>query len=252
VSSRSAAQAAADVAALVSLEGRVALVTGGSGGIGSAIVRRFREAGAAVLNADVPERADDQASHFLPCDLADPASVQATVEGVRAAEGRLDVVVHAAGITRDAVLWKMSQEAWSDVMRVNLDSAFHLLQAATPMLRERGGSVVLIASINGERGKFGQANYAASKGGLIALAKTAARELGRFDVRVNVIAPGLIDTPMTRSLPAEIVARARAETVLGRLGQADDVARAALFLGSDLSTHVTGQVLRVDGGQCMA
>ncbi len=250
MTSRVGENAAADLGALLSLEGKVALVTGGSGGIGSAIVRRLREAGAVVVNADLA--AGEDGGEFVACDLSDVSAIESLVEEIGGTHGRLDVIVHAAGITRDAVLWKMTDAAWSDVMRINLDSAFHLLRAATPRLRERGGTVVLISSINGERGKFGQANYAASKGGLIALAKTAARELGAFGIRVNVIAPGLIETPMTRDLPDDVVRRAREEIALGRLGRPDDVASAVLFLGSDLSAHVTGQVLRVDGGQWMA
>jgi len=248
--SGTASGSAAGLAGLLSLEGKVALVVGGGGGIGSAIVRLLREAGAAVVSSDLPARATG--GDFAPCDLADPEAIRATVAEVSEARGRLDVVVHAAGITRDAVLWKMSDEDWSDVMRVNLDSAFHLLRAAAPRLRERGGAVVFVASINGERGKFGQANYAASKGGLIALAKTAARELGRFGVRVNVVAPGFVETPMTRDLPADVVRRARDETVSGRVGRPEDVAGPVLFLASELSAHITGQVVRVDGGQCMA
>jgi NAD(P)-dependent dehydrogenase (short-subunit alcohol dehydrogenase family) len=164
--------------------------------------------------------------------------------------GGIDVLVHAAGITRDAVLWKMTPAMWREVLAVNLDAAFHLLQVAVPRMRARGGgSIVLISSINGERGKFGQANYAASKAGLIGLARTTAREVGRFGVRSNVVAPGMILTPMTRDLPEEIRARAEAETALGRLGTPEDVARVVLFLASNLSAHVTGQTLRVDGGQ---
>ncbi|MFV1959479.1 MAG: SDR family oxidoreductase, partial [Planctomycetota bacterium] len=167
--------------------------------------------------------------------------------------GRLDILVHAAGITRDAVLWKMEPEAWDAVLRVNLSSAFHLLRLAVPRMRKGGGgSIVFISSINGERGKFGQANYAASKAGLIGLARTAAREGGRFSIRVNVVAPGMILTPLTENLPREILDRAVEETALGRLGRPADVAAATLFLASDLGRHVTGQVLRVDGGQLMA
>ena len=159
-------------------------------------------------------------------------------------------MVHCAGITRDGVLWKLSSDDWRAVMAANLDSAFYLLHAAVPALRAAGGgAVVLVSSINGERGKAGQANYAASKAGLNALARTAARELGRFGIRVNAVAPGWVETPMTAALPEELRQRALAETALGRLGRPEDVAGAVLFLCSDLARHVTGQVLRVDGGQ---
>jgi NAD(P)-dependent dehydrogenase (short-subunit alcohol dehydrogenase family) len=161
--------------------------------------------------------------------------------------------VHCAGITRDGVVWKLSPEHWSEVLRVNLDSAFHLLRLLVPRMRAAGsGSVVLLASINGERGKFGQANYAASKAGLIALGKSAARELGGFGIRVNSVAPGWIETEMTRNLPDDFRQRAIAETALARLGSPEDVAGAVLFLCSPLASHITGQVLRVDGGQLTA
>jgi 3-oxoacyl-[acyl-carrier protein] reductase len=147
----------------------------------------------------------------------------------------------------------MTADAWDRVLRVNLDSAFHLLHGAVPLLRRaKDSSVILVTSINGERGKFGQSNYAASKAGLIGLGRTAARELGAFGVRVNMIAPGMIRTAMTEQLGDEVRERAQEETVLRRLGEPDDVARVALFLASDLSRHVTGQVLRVDGGQLIA
>jgi len=171
----------------------------------------------------------------------------------------VDHVVYCAGIARDRALWKLSLEEWGQVLTVNLSGAFHLLRAVAPHLRAPlpagaplvpgGRSVSLVASINGERGKRGQANYAASKGGLIALARTAARELGAFGVRVNAISPGLIETAMTAALPADVLVRAREESALGRLGRPEHVAGVALFLASDLAAHVTGQVIRVDGGQ---
>ncbi len=225
-------------------------MTGGAGGIGAAVAARLVEAGARVACLDRPGSAEVEATTPLPCDLREPRAVAAAFAGLDAAFGRLDVVVHAAGITRDGVLWKLSDEDWSEVLRVNLDSAFLVLREAVPRLRRAGGgSIVLVSSINGERGKFGQANYAASKAGLNALARTAARELGGFGIRVNAVAPGLIRTGMTGALPDEVRERAAAEAVLGRTGEPDDVARAILFLVSDLARHVTGQVLRVDGGQ---
>jgi len=234
----------------VSLAGRRALVAGGGGGIGAAIVRLFLEAGAEVASADRPGVSAPPGSRALECDLADPAAVRELF--TRLGWKELDFVVHAAGIVRDGVLWKLADGDWSQVMAVNLDSAFHLLRGAVPLLRARGdGSVVLISSINGERGKLGQSNYAASKAGLIGLARSAARELGRFGIRVNAIAPGLVRTPMTAALPPEVQQRALEETALGRVAEPEDVAGAALYLCSSLGRHVTGQVLRVDGGQLM-
>lgn len=235
---------------LLSLEGRSALVTGGSGGIGAAIVASLQAAGARVASVDLPGQEPPAGAVALPCDLSDADAVAALGPQVDSAFGRLDVLVHAAGITRDGVLWKMSRDAWDAVLSVNLDAAFHLLQMAVPRMRAAdGGRVVLVSSINGERGKFGQANYAASKAGLHGLARTAAREVGRFGIRVNVVAPGMILTPMIEALPEVVRARAVEETARGCLGTPEDVARAVLFLVSDLSEHVTGQILRVDGGQ---
>lgn len=239
--------------AALSLAGRVALVVGGGGGIGAAIVEVLLSAGATVVSADLPGRPCAPGAQAAAVDLAEPAQVRALVEGVKARHGALHVLVHAAGITRDGMLWKLEETAWDQVIAVNLTSAFHLLKAATPLLRTAGGgAVVLIASINGQRGKLGQANYAASKAGLITLGKTAAIELAAFGVRVNTVAPGLIDTPMTAALPPQVRQRAVDESLLKRAGTPEDVAQAVLFLVSDMSRHVTGQVLRVDGGQLTA
>ena len=235
----------------LSLRGKCALVTGGSGGIGSAVVALLAQAGADVLNIDRPGCRAPANATTLECDLACPAAVRTLGDRIAAEHPRLDALVHCAGITRDGVLWKLSDQDWSEVLTINLDSAFHLLRAFVPCLREAGGgSVVLVSSINGERGKFGQSNYAASKAGLIALGKSAALELGRFGIRVNAVAPGMIDTPMTAQLDKRIVENAVAQTATGRIGSPQDVAGAVLFLCSELASHVTGQVLRVDGGQC--
>lgn len=242
-----------DLSQMVSLSDRVALVTGGSGGIGSAIVRLYRQAGATVVSVDRPGIAPPEGAVPIACDLADRTAIASMTEDVARRFERLDILVHCAGITRDAVVWKMAPDDWEQVMRVNLDSAFHLLRGTTDLLRAASGaSVILVASINGERGKFGQANYSASKAGLIGLGRTAARELGAFGIRVNMIAPGMIATELAARLPEDVRERAREESVLGRLGEPEDVAYAALFLASALSRHVTGQVLRVDGGQLIA
>ena len=233
------------------LDGAVAVVTGAAGGIGRAIVFGLEAEGVRVVGVDIGEAAD--AGNCQHCDVTDGEQVRGLVDRVVDEYGGIDLLVHAAGVTRDGVLWKLEDEDWSAVMRVNLDAAFLLLRASARHLRRSSrGATVLVSSINGERGKIGQANYAASKAGLIGLARSAARELGRDGVRVNVIAPGFITTPMSASLPSEIKERAVAETVLGRTGRPEDIADAVVFLCSGLSGHVTGQVLRVDGGQLMA
>ncbi len=241
---------AAGVSSLTSLSGKVALVAGGAGAIGAAVVARLLECGARVYSLDQPGRQPAAGAIAIDSDLTDAAQVAAAVSRIERDAGRLDVVVHAAGITRDGRLWKLSPEDWKAVLATNLDSAFYLLHAAVPLMRRSGpGAIVLVSSINGERGKAGLAPYAASKAGMNALARTAARELGGFEIRVNVVAPGWINTPMTASLPEALHQRARDESALGRIGTPDDVAKAVVFLSTDLSRHVSGQVLRVAGGQ---
>ena len=237
----------------LALDEKIALVTGSGGGIGGATATLLAAAGATVYAVDLPGRPVPAGVNAAPCDLGDPAAVGELIADVSETTGRLDILVHAAGIVRDGVLWKMSDDDWADVLRVNLDAAFWLLRATAPVMRAGGGgSVVLVTSINGERGKFGQSNYAAAKAGLIGLGRTAARELGHFGVRVNLVAPGWIETEMTAGLPEAAHAKAVEETALGRTGRHEDVAAAILFLVSDMSRHVTGQILRVDGGQLTA
>jgi NAD(P)-dependent dehydrogenase (short-subunit alcohol dehydrogenase family) len=237
---------------LLRLDGRVAVVAGGAGALGSAIAIRLAGCGARVFVLDLAGRSGPDGTATVSCDLRQSSEVTAAIADIGREAGRLDIAVHAAGITRDARVWKLSDEDWHAVLAVNLDSAFALVRAVTPLLRvRRSGSIVLISSINATRGKVGLAAYAASKAGLEALARTAARDLGVFGVRVNAVAPGWIDTPMTAAVPAEFHQKAVEETALGRLGEPDDVARAVLFLASDLGRHVTGQVVRVDGGQLM-
>ena len=231
--------------------GEVAIVTGGASGIGRAIVDALVLAGARVHVLD--KHFDSGIAGGVVChpiDLRDPHAPAQVVQRVFSLEGRIDHLVNNAGLARDAVLWKLDDDAWDEVLDVNLGAAFRMLRAIAPLMRERGkGRIVQIASINGLRSKFGQANYSASKAGVIALTRTAARELGRFGITVNAIAPGLIETPMTHSLPDEVRERARAETASGRIGLPGDVAAVVLFLLSDASAHVTGTVLPVDGGQ---
>ncbi len=234
----------------VSLDGSIAIVTGGGGGIGTAVAAQLTDAGAHVVSLDRANRPGPPGTESIACDMAVGAEVLAAVAQVATTHGRLDIVVHCAGITRDRSLARMTDAEWSEVIDINLSSAFHLVRGAIAPLREAGGgAIVFVSSINAERGKAGQANYTASKAGLIGLAKTAARELGHYGIRVNVVAPGWVDTAMTAVLAPEFRQRALDETVLGRVGTPGDVAGPVLFLCSPLSRHVTGQVLRVDGGQ---
>jgi 3-oxoacyl-[acyl-carrier protein] reductase len=233
---------------LLSLEGKVALVAGAAGGIGDATARLLGSMGAEVIGIDMPGKTAPGPARFIHCDLSEPESIPDLAREL----GRLDLLVHCAGIRRDAVLWKMEDESWSAVLRANLDSAFYLLKRATPLLRKQGGAAVFVASINGSRGKFGQSNYSASKAGMVGLARTAARELGKFDVRVNIVEPGLIRTPMTEGLPEEAIRQGVDESLLGRMGEPRDVAAAILFLCSSMGRHITGQIVRVDGGQLVA
>ncbi len=231
----------------------VALVTGASSGIGLAVALALARAGARVHAFDLappPAVPGEDAPAFQRVDVRSAEEVERAVARVLERERRIDHVVHCAGITRDRALWNLDDEAWNDVLAVNLTGAFHVLRAVAPSMRERrAGRIVTIASVNGLRGRFGQANYAASKAGLVALTRTAARELGARGITVNAIAPGMVETPMSAALPPEIRERARAETCLGRLGRPEDVAQAVLFLLSEAAAHVTGTVLVVDGGQ---
>ena len=239
--------------------GDVAIVTGAARGIGHAVLTALCEAGARVHGFDLSEpetrrqgaRAPDfQRPVFHRVDVRDTAQVDAAVQEVLEAEGHIDLLVNNAGVTRDRALWKLSDEEWAEVLDVNLTGAHRMLRAVAPGMRERSrGRIVQVASINGLRGVFGQANYGASKGGLIALTRTAARELGPRGITVNAVAPGMVRTAMYEGLPAEVREQALAETALGRIGEAEQVAAAVLFLLSDAATHVTGAVLAVDGGQ---
>ena len=240
------------------LAGRVAFVTGGASGIGLACARELARRGARVAVADADAgRLGRLARAFgrenlYPLDVTDAAAVRAAVRDVVSRLRRVDILVLAAGICRDAVLWKMTDEAWTRVIDVDLSGAAHVLRAAAEaMRRRRSGRVVLISSINGRRGKFGQSNYAAAKAGLLGLARSAARELGASGVTVNVVEPGFTATPMTAGLPPEVRARALAETPLGRVGTPEDVAAAVAFLAGPGAAHITGQTLAVDGGQGM-
>lgn len=231
------------------LNSKVAVVTGGSGAIGGAILHALRQAGTTAISLDVVKPKDSE-QPWVRCDVCEEASVAAAIETVFQQHGRLDIAVHGAGISRDAVLWKLSLEDWDLVQAVNLRGAFLLLRCAIPRMRGgASGRLVLIGSINGSRGKFGTSAYSASKAGLLGLMKTAAREVGRFGITVNIIEPGWVRTPLTEAVPQQIRDAALAESLLGSFVEVADIAAAVLYLCGSGGQRVTGQVLRVDAGQ---
>jgi 3-oxoacyl-[acyl-carrier protein] reductase len=239
-------------------DGQVALVTGASRGIGRAIALALAGRGATVAAAARGANAQPVVDAILAgggraevvtLDVTDGAAAAAAVAAVAARHGRLDVLVLNAGITRDQLMLRMKRTEWDEVIATNLTSAFSLCQAALkPMLKQRRGRIVAISSVVGQMGNAGQANYAASKAGLIGLCKSLAREVGSRHVTVNVVAPGFIETDMTRALPEATQAQWIAQVPLGRLGTAADVASAVCFLASDEASYITGQILAVNGG----
>jgi 3-oxoacyl-[acyl-carrier protein] reductase len=243
---------------MIDLTNRIALVTGASRGIGRAIVEALAKQGAYVIAASrgdnaVPTVEAVQASggraEALSLDVTDPAAIERAVQDVVAKHGRIDVVVSNAGITRDGLLLRMKRDDWDAVLATNLTAAFSLTQAALkPMLRQRSGRIIAISSVVGQMGNAGQANYAASKAGLIGFCKSIAREVGSRSVTVNVVAPGFIETDMTRDLAAAAKTDWSAQIPLGRPGTADEVAAAVCFLASDEASYITGHVLAVNGG----
>jgi 3-oxoacyl-[acyl-carrier protein] reductase len=237
--------------AFCSLAGKRALVTGGSRGIGLAIVQELARAGAEVVigyrsGADEASAlADEVGGRAVQADIASPEEAARLVEGA----GDLDILVNNAGLTRDGLLARMSDEDWREVIETNLSSVFYTCRAVTrPMMRKRAGAIVNVSSIVGLHGNFGQTNYAASKAGIIGFTKSLARELGSRGVRANVVAPGYVKTRLTDVLPEEATSLMLTNTPLGRLGDPEDVAGAVRFLCSDEAAFITGDVLLVDGG----
>jgi 3-oxoacyl-[acyl-carrier protein] reductase len=243
------------------LSGKVALVTGASRGIGRAIAIRLAEQGATVVAAARGEHAADTArtitasggrAESIGVDVTDGAALAELPATIVATHGRLDIVVSNAGITRDQLLMRMKRDDWDAVIATNLTATFTLAQAAIrPMLKQRGGRIVAVSSVVGQMGNAGQANYAASKAGLIGFAKALAREVASRSITVNVIAPGMVDTDMTRAITEKAQADWAAQIPLGRLATADDIAAAACFLASDEAAYITGHVLAVNGGMYM-
>lgn len=246
------------------LQGKVCLITGGAAGIGRATAEKFVQEGAVVAVCDVNEESgrDMTASSphiiFHRVNVANRQEVTDWVAAVLALTGRIDVLINNAGITRDAQLVKMkdgqllrqmSEAEFDSVMNVNLKGVFNCTQVVVPTMIQQGGGVILNASsVVGLDGNFGQSNYVATKAAVVGLTKVWARELGRYQIRVNAVAPGFIATDMTAAMPEKILATMREHTPLGRLGSPADIANAYLFLASDEAAFISGAVLRVDGG----
>jgi len=243
-------------------DGKVAIVTGAARGIGRAIAEKLAAGGADIGLCDLKEEwlaetaaavgALGRGSACVAVDVSSQEGVNAAVARVVESLGKVDILVNNAGITRDTLLVRMSEEDWDAVLNVNLKGAFLFTKAAAKlMMKQRSGVIVNMASIIGLIGNAGQCNYAASKAGLIALTKSAAKELAGRNVRVNAVAPGFIQTKMTEVLPEDVKARMLGAIPMGRLGSPEDVADAVVFLAGDGSAYMTGQVLNVSGGMVM-
>ena len=249
------------------LTGNTALITGAARGIGKAIALRFAEEGANIAFTDLVLN-DEMAAGLeatrkeieavgVTCrayagNAADFEQTEQTVKQVKEDFGSIDILVNNAGITKDGLMLRMSEAQWDAVINVNLKSAFNFIHACTPiMMRQKGGSIINMASVVGVHGNAGQCNYAASKAGLIALAKSIAQEMGPKGIRANAIAPGFIETAMTAALSEDVRKEWAKKIPLRRAGQVDDIANTAVYLASDLSSYVSGQVIQVDGGMNM-
>jgi 3-oxoacyl-[acyl-carrier protein] reductase len=234
------------------LEGKIALVTGGATGIGGECCKLFAAEGAVAVAADMnPPSYETSGVEYVRLNVANADRCKQAVEGIVAKHGKIDVLVNNAGITRDALIHKMTDDLWNAVIDVNLRGVFNMARLVGPLMMEKGsGSIINISSVVGEFGNIGQTNYAASKAGVIGMTKTWAKEFARKGaaVRANAIAPGYVMTDMMKTVPQDLLDKFAGLTMLGRLGQPEEIARAALFLASDESSYVTGHVLSVNGG----
>lgn len=241
------------------LSGMTALVTGASGGIGSGVAKALAAQGARVALSGTREEALKAVQGeiggdtlLLPCNLSDTAAVEALVPSAIEALGKLDILVNNAGVTRDNLAMRMKDEEWSDVIRINLEAAFRLARAALkPMMRARSGRIISITSVVGAMGNPGQANYAASKAGIVGMSKALAQEVASRGITVNCIAPGFIASPMTDVLPDAQKENLLGRIPAGRLGEAADIAAAVVYLASREAAYVTGQTIHVNGGMVM-
>jgi 3-oxoacyl-[acyl-carrier protein] reductase len=242
------------------LKGEIALVTGASRGIGAAIADRLASLGATVFGTATTEsgaqaigdRLAAHGGHGRMLNVTDPAAIEALIDGIAKETGAVSILVNNAGITRDQLLMRMKEEDWSAIMETNLTSVFRTSKAVMRgMMKARKGRIISIASVVGITGNPGQANYAAAKAGIIAFSKSLAREIGSRGITVNVVAPGFIDTDMTRALPEEQRTALLSGIALGQLGEPDDIAEAVAFLASPAAKYITGETLHVNGGMYM-
>ncbi|MDO4696663.1 MAG: 3-oxoacyl-ACP reductase FabG [Neisseria sp.] len=242
------------------LSGKIALVTGASRGIGAAVADTLAQAGATVIGtatsdssaAAIGERLAQWGGHGRVLNAAEEGSIENLIAAIEKEFGKLDILVNNAGITRDNLLMRMKEEEWDEIMQVNLKSVFRAGKAVLRgMMKQRSGRIINITSVVGVMGNAGQANYAAAKAGLIGFSKSMAREVGSRGITVNCVAPGFIDTDMTRALPEETRKMFTEQTSLGRFGDVQDIADAVLFLASDQAKYITGQTLHVNGGMLM-
>jgi 3-oxoacyl-[acyl-carrier protein] reductase len=243
------------------LDNKSAIVTGGSLGIGTAIALKLAEHGAnvAINYRKHKEEAEEVIKKVIAmgrkgivvqADISNFEDAGKMVNDVVKEFGGLDILVNNAGINWDGVIWKMTEEQWDSVIDINLKGYFNYIRSAAPIFREqKSGKIVNVTSINGLRGKFGQANYSASKAGIIGLTKTVAKELGKYGINVNAVAPGLIETDMMKQATDEVRKMAIEEIVLKRIGQPEEVADVVAFMCSEMARHITGEVIKVDGGQ---
>jgi len=247
----------------MNLEGRVALVTGAAQGIGRAIALALAEVGADIAGGDVNLEGMEKTAKEIEAlgrkalavklDVSDPASVKEAVGKILEAWGKIDILVNNAGITKDNLIMRMKREDWDRVLSINLNGAFHCIQAVVPgMVKQRYGRIINIASVVAQAGNAGQANYISSKAGLIGLTKAVASEVGSRTVTVNAVAPGFIATAMTENLPDAVKQRMMSLIPLGRMGTDRDIASAVRFLASEEAGYITGHVLNVNGGMYMA